>query len=233
MKFRFYHGTSSIFLNSIIEFGLGGINPNIEYKNLELLRYLSLECEKKVPNHKEYLIMRDASLGMANQKPVEFKVPNGGTFIGNYEHKSIYVSLTLERGIVYACDNKYGSEILEYSIKLFQLLKENDINFSLPKDLNLFGIEKYITEIHKPILIEIDEINDHELQTEFGKNGAEYFTHLRETLPTLNKRDYNLKLGYSNFRLMKPIEIERLKIYEVDFEGKVGTPEFEFTLTKI
>lgn len=67
MKFRFYHGTSSIFLNSIIEFGLGGINPNIKYKNLELLQYLSLECEQKISNKEEYLVIRDASLGMANQ----------------------------------------------------------------------------------------------------------------------------------------------------------------------
>jgi hypothetical protein len=233
MKFRFYHGTSSIFLNSIIEFGLGGINPNIKYKNLELLKYLSLECEKKIPNKIEYLVIRDASLGMANQRPVEFKVPSGGKFIGNYEHKNIYISLTLERAIIYACDNKYGSEILEYCIKLFEFLKDDDLNFSLPTDLNLFNIEKYINKEHKPILIEIDQINENELETEFGKNGAEYLAYLRKTLPTLNKMDFNRKLGYSNFRLKKPIKVERMKIYEVDFEGKVGTEEFEFTMTEI
>ncbi|MDO6803930.1 hypothetical protein Q4595_15880 [Wenyingzhuangia sp. 1_MG-2023] len=216
-----------------MEFGLGGINPNIKYKNLELLQYLSLECEKKIPDNKEYLVIRDASLGMANQKPVEFKTPDGGTFIGNYEHKNIYVGLTLERAIIYACDNKYGSEILEYCIKLFEFLKENDSSFNLPEELNLFNIEKYINKEHKPILIEINEINENELETEFGKNGTEYLANLRKTLPTLNEMDFHRKLGYSNFRLLKPIESERLKIYEVDFEGRVGTQEFEFTMTEI
>lgn len=233
MKFRFYHGTSSIFLNSIIEFGLGGINPNIKYKNLELLQYLSSECERKIPNKKEYLVIRDASLGMANQKPVEFKTPDGGTFIGNYEHKKIYVGLTLQRAIMYACDNKYGSEILEYCIKLFEFLKEDDINFNLPSELNLFNIEKYMNKEHKPILIRIDEIKENELETEFGKNGTEYLADLRKLLPTLNEMDFHKKLGYSNFRLLKPIQIERMKIYEVDFDGKIGTEDFEFTMTEI
>ncbi|AUC74928.1 hypothetical protein CW732_04260 [Olleya sp. Bg11-27] len=170
---------------------------------------------------------------MVHQKPVEFKTPTGGIFIGNYEHKNIYVSLTLERAIIYACDNKYGSEILEYCINLFKFLKQDDVNFSLPAELNLFKIENYIIKEHKSILIEIDEINGNELETEFGKNGAEYLVDLKKVLPTLNERDFHLKLGYSNFRLLKPIEIERMKIYEVDFDGKVGTQDFEFTMTEI
>lgn len=107
----------------------------------------------------------------------------------------------MERAIIYACDNKYGSEILEYCIKLFEFLKDDDINFSLPPELNLFNIEKYINKEHKPILIEIDQINENELETEFGKNGAEYLADLRKKLPTLNKMDSNRKLGYSNFRI--------------------------------
>jgi hypothetical protein len=233
MKLKYYHGTSSIFLNSIIKFGLGGINPNIKYKNLELLKYLSKESERKISNKPEYLNVRNAILGMANQKSVELEISNGEKFIANYEHSRIYVGMTLERALIYACDNKFGSEILEHCILLFKLLKKNDSNFHLPPELNLFNIEKYIDKEFKPILIEIDGINSEELETEFGKNGTEYIINLKKILPNLSKTESIRKLAYSNFRLLKPIGIKRMKIYEVDFEGKVGTPQFDFTMSEI
>jgi hypothetical protein len=233
MNFKYYHGTSSIFLDSIIEFGLGGINPNIKYKNLDLLRFLANECEKKIATKPEYAIGRHAVLGMANQQNIELKIPGGGIFIANYKHDKTYVSITKERALIYACDNKYGSEILEYCIILYKLLKENDKSFTLPQKLNLFNIEKYIDQKHKPILIEITEVDESELETEFGENGAEYLFNLRKILPKMNRIEFNTHLAYSNFRLLKPIKTERLKIYEIDFEGKVGTDDFDFTLTRI
>lgn len=52
MEHQFYHGTSSIYLRSIKKYGLGGINPNIDYKLFELLRFMYelselhlLDCE--------------------------------------------------------------------------------------------------------------------------------------------------------------------------------------------
>jgi len=57
-KFTYYHGTSSIFLDSILKTGLGGINPNLEYKNLELLEYLHIKAEEILANDKDYISMR-------------------------------------------------------------------------------------------------------------------------------------------------------------------------------
>jgi hypothetical protein len=233
MKFKYYHGTSSIFLDSIMKYGLGGINPNVKYRNLDLLRFLATECEKKIPHKPEYAIGRHAVLGMANQQNVELALPFGGTFLANYKHDKIYVALTLERAIIYACDNKYGSEILEYCIMLYKFLREENENFELPKELNLFNIEKYIDKQHKPILIEVTDVIESDLETEYGENGTEYLSHLRKILPGLDREAFNTKLAYSNFQLLKPIKEEKLKIYEVDFEGKVGNDDFEFTLTKL
>ena len=35
------------------------------------------------------------------------------------------------------------------------------------------------------------------------------------------------------FKLLKPIFNDRMKIYEIEFEGKIGRPDFEFTLSRI
>lgn len=233
MNFKYYHGTSDIFLDSIVEFGLGGINPNLKFKNLELLQFLFNECEKNKLSKYEYLIGRENIVGMVNQTTVEFVMPNGKKVLTNYQHDKPYVGITRERALIYACDNKYGSEILEYCIMLYKFLKELDINFKLPKELNLFGIENYIDKEHKPILIELIGIKDSELETEFGKSGSEYLSDLRQNFKKLSPKELDVKMVYSNFKLLKPIFIDRMKIYEIEFEGKIGKPDFDFTLSLI
>jgi len=233
MNFKYYHGTSDIFLDSIIEFGLGGINPNLKYKNLELLQFLFNECEKNKISKREYLIGRENIVGMVNQTTVEFIMPNGKTVLTNYMHDKPYVGITRERALIYACDNKYGSEILEYCIMLFKFLKEENIEFELPKELNLFGIEKYIDKEHKPILIELNGIKDSELETEFGKSGPKFLSDLRKDFNTLSPKELDFKMAYSNFKLLKPIFTDRMKIYEIEFEGKIRRSDFEFTLSRI
>lgn len=233
MNFKYYHGTSDILLDSIIEFGLGGINPNLKYKNLELLRFLFYECEKMNLSKPEYFIGRENIHGMVNQTTIEIKLPKGKKILANYKHDKTYVGITMERAIIYACDNKYGSEILEYCIMLFEFIKEKNANFELPKELNLFEVEKYIEKKHKPILIELNDIKDSELETEFGKNGSEFLNQLRQDFKILSPKEIDIKMAYSNFKLLNPVLIDRMKIYEIEFEGKVGTPDFEFTLSRI
>jgi len=233
MKFKYFHGTSSIFLDSILEHGLGGINPNIKYKNLQLLQFLYSEAEKKLTNNKKYQKLRSSVEAMSNQTFLELEMSNGQKILTNYRHDGIYVGITRGRAIIYACDNKYGSEILEHCIILFKILKEIDENYNLPKELNLFEIEKYIDKEHIPILIELNNIKDEELETENGDSGVNYLNNLRNIFPKLNRRELDIVMSYSNFKLLKPIYKDRMKFYQIEFDGKVGAPDFEMTLTKI
>ena len=230
---KYYHGTSSIFLESIIEFGLGGINPNIKFKNLELLKYLSEKCEEKIPSNEDYLKIRIGSLGIANQKPVIYNLNGGKTFKANYEHHNIYVSLAKERALFYACDNEYGSEVLECCVKMFQLLLKDDINFALPPELNLFHIDKYIGKKHKAILIEIDGIKLTELETEFGESAVKYFSELIKDFKTMNQSESDQKLGQANFRLKKTVKRSQMKIYEITSFDKINANNLEYTALEI
>ena len=40
-------------------------------------------------------------------------------------------------------------------------------------------------------------------------------------------------MSYSNFKLLNSIFLDRMKFYEVEFEGKIGESDFEFTITEI
>ncbi|WP_156125312.1 hypothetical protein [Cellulophaga sp. Hel_I_12] len=233
MTFNYYHGTSSIFLNSIIENGLGGINPNFDFKNLDLLKYLSSRAEKDLMENQNYLNVRDATLAMANQTDLAVPMPNGKTFYFNYRHDGIYVALTREKGAIYACKNKYGSEILEYCIRIFKLIKEKDKFFELPKELNLFKIEQYLDYEQKPILIEINGVKDDELEMENGQMAPEILNNLREIIPKLPKREKFERLQHINFKLLKPVPFERLKFYELEYESSPHFRDLDWTMTRI
>ncbi len=49
-EYKYYHGTSTVFLEYILKNGLGGINPNLKFKNLELLKFLYGNCENTLFN---------------------------------------------------------------------------------------------------------------------------------------------------------------------------------------
>ena len=55
MRFKYYHGTSTIFLDSIRKHGLGTINPNTDQKNLDVLKFLFQLSEKHLSTNPEFI----------------------------------------------------------------------------------------------------------------------------------------------------------------------------------
>jgi hypothetical protein len=233
MDFKFYHGTSSIFLESIRECGLGGINPNIEYRNLDLLKFLSAESEKHLLDNEEYLKIRNSVVAMARQTDLIIRTDTGEDLVFNYRHDGIYVSLTRERAVIYACINGYGSEILAYSIDMYLKLKNKFKNFQLPNELNRFGIEKFVNKKHKSILIEIDGLNETELETEYGDDAKILLDKLRIKIPNMSPKEKFELLQYANFKLLTPVPIDKIRFFEIDFDGHPGDRDFAWTLSRI
>lgn len=231
-QFRFYHGTSSIFLDSIKTTGLGGINPNLEYKNLDLLQYLFSEAEILLPHDVRYQGLRVTTAAMVNQTPVELVGYSGQKQLLHFRHHGMFVAISMMRAIVYAAANQYGSEILKRIIDLLLLLREVDANFSIPSELNLFDVEKYINIQSTPIIIEVHGIQDDEILKEDGKTAKEALDFIRRTLPTLTEREKFIFLQHCNFELLKPIPSSRLKFYKLEYEGFPGQPDFFYSLSR-
>lgn len=233
MNFKFYHGTSSIFLESIRERGLGGINPNIEYRNLDLLKFLSDESEKYLLDNEEYLKIRNSAVAMARQTDLIMRTEPGDNLVFNYRHDGIYVSLTRERAVIYACINGYGSEILAYSIDMYLQLKSKFQDYQLPNELNKFGIEKFINKKHKSILIEIEGLNETELETEYGHDAKILLDKLRIKIPNMTPKEKFELLQYANFKLLKPVPQDKMRFFEIDFDSHPRYRDFVWTLTRI
>ncbi len=232
-KFDFFHGTSDIFLDSIRKYGLGKINPNIDYKNLDVLIYLNNLAKKYLQHNEEYKKHKDTSNAIANQTELKIIDSLGKEYLHNYRHDCIYVAISRARAAIYASSNKYGSEILERIIFLFNLLKRENIEFQIPDSINLFNFEKYLSYEPKPIIVKINRFEDEKLEREDGLPAKESLNFLRYMIPKMSQKEKFEFLQFCNFRLLEPVDTKRLTFYELDYDGSIENNNFEFTLSEI
>lgn len=232
MKFEFYHGTSDVFLKSIQENGLGGLNPNIEYKHLEILQFLFKLAEIHLVESSDYSKIRDTTKAMSQQRKLKVTNENGKSELYNFNHDGIYIALSLERAVCYASQNKYGSEIVDRIIRLMDLLDIKKIKYSnsaLPID----KLNQLRKTTPKPIIIKIKEIDEDKLDKEDGKTGKEALEFLQKIHHELSEKDRFKFYQICNFKLLEPIHPNKLEYFELDYEGIFGHYGFEYTMTKI
>tara|TARA_R110002096_G_scaffold236590_3_gene427356 strand:- start:214 stop:912 length:699 start_codon:yes stop_codon:yes gene_type:complete len=232
MVFKYFHGTSTIFLESIKKHGLGAINPNIEYKNLDVLKYLFDQCEIHIFRNSRYQKLRDTTWAMVHQGVNKLEDEFGNSTSFHYRHDGIFVSLSRIRAAIYSVPNKYGSEVLERCIQLYQLLHEDGIEIEIPSEIDLFNFRQYINVETKPIMIEISGVLDEDLEKEDGKTAKEALDLLRGEIPKMSKKEKFEFLQYCNFKLLKPVPVEQLRFFEIEHEGEPGK-NFEIMLCKI
>jgi hypothetical protein len=232
MTFKYFHGTSTIFLDSIKKHGLGTINPNIELRNLDLLKFLFNLCEIHIPHNSRHQELRNTSLAMVNQGIAKVMDEFGNTMNLHYRHDGIYVSLSRIRAATYSVLNKYGSEILERCIQLYQLLQNEGVDVEIPSEIDLFNFRQYLDTESKPIMIEVRGVLDEDVEKEDGKTAKEALDFLRREIPKMSQKEEFEFLQYCNFKLLKPIPAEQLRFYEIEYEGWPGK-NFEITLCKI
>ncbi|PHR45993.1 MAG: hypothetical protein COA32_12170 [Fluviicola sp.] len=230
-KYEFYHGTSSLFIESILKNGLGGINPNLKFKNLELLKFIYGQCENILFNEEKYnLLMRETTLAMIRQTDLLVKRENQKEVALNYRHENIYVSLSEIKALTYSVTNRIGSEILQRSYDLYQLLLKNNVYINIPEDLNYYGIEKIEIEKIRPLLIKTKRVEKNNIIQENGYDGEEFIEFLNEHFDKMTEKDKFFNFQYMNFGLKKSIEIERCEVYEIEFSGSIEERNFEYKL---
>ena len=230
---EFYHGTSSLFIDSILKNGLGGVNPNLKFKNLELLKFIYGQCENTLFNEKKYsVLMRETTLAMIRQTDLIVRRENKEDETFNFRHKEIYVSLSEFKAITYSVLNKIGSEILQRSYDLYQLLVENKIKVNIPKELNYYGIENIDIGKLKPLLIKTKRIQKNNLIQENGLDGEEFIEILNEHYDKMTKKDKFLNFQYMNFGLKRPVKVEKKEVYEIKYSGNIRERDFEYKLSE-
>jgi hypothetical protein len=214
---KYYHGTSSMFLQSILNNGLGGIHPTIRFRLLDLLSYLFEECERYLIGMPDYENLRFTTSAMVNQVcDVNFKVDGIENFY--YNHQYIHLALDKSVAVEYS-SNEFGSELLTRVMTLHKLLRNSKYTTKIPAELNLFGIENISSSSLYPMVIECSSVDPEILEKEDGQTAIEALNFLIRERSTMGELMYNRLLRFANFRLLKPVPVKDLSIYRVIFKG--------------
>jgi len=229
---KFYHGTSTFYLDLIRQKGLGTINPNFEYKFLELLCFLFLLAEYTLTDNKEYLKVRDTTKAMAFQEPLIREI-SGRKVKFNFRHKNIYVSYGETRAVIYAINTEFGSEILSRAILIYRLLKNKIGSVIIPSHLDLGDIDAISQNKFEPIVVRVDNLTPNELLTEYGESSVDSLELIQHMKNTLDFKSFHNEVQFMNFELLKPIEPNRLKFYKVLHYGLPADPNFNWELKEI
>lgn len=157
-----YHGTSSIFLPMIEEYGLGGINL-VEHFELDVvLEQLCQYFEDEERPSNWWEINKHTCRNMLKNKVTS------GNF--NFNYDGLYVTPSNETAKNYARSNKFGSEYLSVLMQAYEEVKNLspiDADKILPSKHFIFQI---INSDPKPILITITNLHKKDLETETGKD---------------------------------------------------------------
>jgi hypothetical protein len=103
--FPLFHGTSSIFLSSIRQHGLGGKDIILEWRVLDFLRAATKILGPHIDHSDQEMQLNWKMLqAVVAQRVDHFNWRHGGTYLVADELK----------GVMYAASNKYGSEILTF-----------------------------------------------------------------------------------------------------------------------
>lgn len=221
-----WHGTSTIWMESIAQNGLGAINIATEYKLIKLLAFLYAEVER--------LNINAPGLG-SRRKSIKAIITGGPVYHDNialnYSYDGTYVSMSPLRAAQYACSTRVGSELLDYCEFLMYVLRNSQID--IPKDLDSINIMSIINSQAYPILVEITTFDDKELVLEDGKDAQFKLNEIRNIYPKLPIEEHFKLIQFSNFKLLKPISPLFLKFYRVDYKGDPFDIDFKPTYTLI
>ena len=200
-----FHTTTDFYLPLISKSGLGGINPNKEFGIYDYLISITPLCDKYLLNDKRYLNIQFSNNRMVKQ-----------TLHGNmsFRHDKICLATNASTAIRY-CANKYVSELLTRVILLSDLLTEAGYEKEIDKSKLKIDLTYVKRLAHRKIILMIEDINIEEIETESGENAKDKLYEF-EIIKKADPELYEILKQQLNFRLLKPISIDRIKVAEVD-----------------
>ncbi len=108
-----YHGTSTLWLDSIKRFGLGGVFP-FHDRALELLTQWQRFADDHLGDDDQWIVQRPGVLKMATQESSHL----------NWQHGQVYLSLSFTCAAGYA-KNRLGSELLTECARIYEISLSN------------------------------------------------------------------------------------------------------------
>ncbi len=201
-----YHGTSTVFVDGISQYGLAGTNPVKDWNLLCLAREVLALCETHLRDSHLYTVRSGSFAKMANQE----------TGSWNWQHGDTYMSPAKSTAIRYAIGKRFGSELLTYTIDFLEELYRREVP-GVADELyrrypKVFGI---MEACPSPILIEASNIAIRSLRSEHGTDPSSNLKHMVDVIIN-GDEDKDLLLQQANFRLTEPAPTRDLRFWLIN-----------------
>jgi len=201
-----YHGTSTLFVDGIINSGLGGCNPLVQWKVLEFAKRIHPLVVQQLSDEDDWMVKVQSFGWMVDQKSAAM----------NFQHGDTYLSPVRGTAIRYAANKRFGSELLTYTLDFLQELLRRKIP-GVADDLyheypHIFGL---LDISCAPLLVKVDEPSLDELLAENGGDAKPTLDYILATLRE-NSTSAETQLQQRNFRLRRAIPVARLMFWLVN-----------------
>lgn len=199
-----FHATSTAFLPSILEHGLGRIDIAVDYRALELFELLVDLVETHLPDYGAYYI-EQMKLILRQEQGTQWR--HGGAFL----------TPSMSRAVKYAV-NSHGSELLSIIHGVYE-----DVIKYVPGTEGIIDEFKDIKQIfaleHRPLLLVVDDV---EMKNIRGEDGNEGCHTLNRFFSLLGDGSYSSEAiddagQQTNFQLVEPKEITTDSCFEIIF----------------
>lgn len=217
-----FHGTSTIFLAEIRQFGLGGKNPITEYRVREFLEEVYRLAESYLAGDEDWQLGRVVIGKMVNQEIT------AGDF--NFRHGAAYLTPSRFTAGCYAA-RPFGSELISDTLNWFARLEALPDASEAVKPLKNLPLLKLRNTTSEPILIQVNDVPSSILEGERGQSVEEVLQEMEEVFELSSRTGLPPESFWRqcNFALKSPVMADRLEFYRVKFEDPCDLcPKFEY-----
>jgi len=196
-----YHGTSTLFLPGILEFGLGGKNPLAELKIYEFVREIDPLVEEFLKDTDTYNAAAAVWPAMVQQRSASM----------NYAHGDTYLTPAESTAIRYAASERYGSELLTHALDFLRLLVDRDVPSIRTSLTDKYPqIFKLLNISPAPVLLRVDGITEDVLLGEDGGSAEAKISNVYQTYEEIPHIAQEC-LQQCNFRLRTSVSPKQLR----------------------
>ena len=203
-----FHGTSTLFYDSILASGLGGRNIVEDLGIRDAARLLVTLCEEYQP-WPDWRFDADACIRIAEDPTKQELIHNSGF---NFRYGGTYVSASRSTATTYALLYDCGSEALAYSLKLFKKLSSVRPDLTARAEFSI--ITAFAEKTRKPLVIEAHDVEVGFLRAEQGGDSTQALRCIEDAMCD-DPDFYDLLVQQENFELVKPVPPCQLRFYEV------------------
>lgn len=194
-----YHGTTNLFVDSIKEHGLGGLNPVEEWDLASIYRALFEVADKKFRGASSWEKVRKKASYIAYQT----NSSDGLNY--NFRHGSVYLTPIRKLAFDYA-NLKEGSELLSYlkglALYLIQQKEHEEVNNILP-----MRVANILSKSYQPVLLRLESVALTEIEPENGMD-KDYLLSLWQNFYETGAVDK----GLTNWKLTNPVPWDRIEL---------------------